>query len=79
MAEQDDARLRFFLGAQDAVMIGVEQAQDGLVRSFSVTVLKDLNQCTFRKVLANSLRELHGPVVAIVVAHEAASKTDEDV
>jgi hypothetical protein len=79
VAEQDDARLRLFLAAQDAIMIGVEQAKNGLVRNFSVAVLEDLDGGTFRKVLLNSLRQLHGPVVWVVVADKAARKTDEDI
>jgi hypothetical protein len=60
-------------------MIGVQQAQDGLVRGFSVAVLEDLDRSAFGKVLANSLRELHGTMMGIVVAHKTARKTDEDI
>src|SRR5258708_37384897 len=47
MAVENDAGLGFFFGAEDAVMVGVEQAQNGLVGSFSVAVLKNLDGCGF--------------------------------
>ena len=79
MAEENDARLRFFLIAEDAIVIDVEQAQYCFVSSFPVAVLKDLNRVAFRKVLSNPLRKFHGSVVRIIVAHKAARKTDDDI
>jgi hypothetical protein len=79
VAEQNDARLGFFLGAQNAVMIHVEPAKDGFVSGSSVTVLEDLDGRVFRQVGLNSVGQLHGAVIEIVVAHEAAGEADEDV
>ena len=79
MAEEDDVRLRFFPVAQDAVMIGVEQAQDGFVSCLSVAVLEDLDRGALGQFLLKFERKPHGPVERIVVAHESAGKADEDV
>ena len=59
--------------------VRVEQAKDGLIGGSPVTVLKDLDGRAFWQIVLNSVGELHGAVVEIVVAHEAAGKTDEDV
>src|SRR5579862_5025719 len=63
VAKQDDPRLRFFLGAQNSVMIDVEQAQNCLVRSPSVAVFKNLDRVAFREALANLLGKFYGSVL----------------
>ncbi len=63
VAEEDDVRLRFFLVAQHAVMIGVEQAQDGFVGCLPVAVLENLDRGALRQFLLKFVRQPHGPVV----------------
>jgi hypothetical protein len=43
-----------------------------------VPVLEDLNVGIYRISALNALRELHGAVMQIGVAHEAADKSDND-
>src|ERR1700688_4358957 len=79
VTEENDARLRFFLITEDAIVIAVEQAKNGLVGGSPATVLKDLDYVACRKVLPNSLRKLHRPVARTITALKAARKTDEDI
>src|ERR1700686_796703 len=79
VAEENDARLRFFLIAEDAIVIAVEQAKNGFVGGSPVAVLKDLDYVACRKVLPNALRQFHRAVARIIMALKAARKTDEDV
>src|ERR1700686_2983727 len=79
VAEENDARLRFFLIAEDAIVIAVEQAKNGVVGGFPVAVLKDLDYVAWRKVPSNSWGKPHRPVAQTIVALKAARKTDEDI
>jgi hypothetical protein len=79
VAEENDARLRFFDGAQHAIMIGIEPAKNSVVGRLAVAILEDLDRGTRGKVWLKSVGELHRAVVEIVVTHEAAGKTNEDV
>jgi hypothetical protein len=44
-----------------------------------VAVFKDLNVGAFRHFLSHALRQLHRSVVRVVVPHEAAAKTNQNV
>jgi hypothetical protein len=60
-------------------MIAIEQAHDGFVGVFSVTVLENLNEVVLGNALANALGELNRLLVLVIVTHEAANKTDENI
>ncbi len=79
MPEKNDARLRFLLLAEHAIVIAIEQPKNGFIGSFSVPVFKDLDRIAFRKVLPYPLCKFHRAVMRIIVAHKAARKTDQDV
>jgi hypothetical protein len=79
VAEEDDVSLGFFLVAQQAVPIAVEQAKDGLVSSSAVSVLEDADVGILGKIVSSALRELHWTLVWIVVPNESAHKADQDV
>src|ERR1700693_4349312 len=79
VAEENDARLRFFLIAEDAIVIAVEQAKNGVVGGFPVAVLKDLDYVACRKVLSNSLGKPDWPVAQTIVALKTSRKSDEDI
>src|ERR1700687_5990064 len=79
VTEENDARLRLFLITEDAIVIAVEQAKNGVVGGSPVAVLKDLDYVSCRKVLSNSLGKPHRPVARTIVTLKAARKTDEDI
>ena len=79
MTEENDSRLRFFVIAEDTIVIAVEQAKNGFVGGSPVAVLKDLDDVACRKALPNSLRQLYRPVARTIVTLKAARKTDEDI
>ena len=43
-----------------------------------MTVLEDLHMSISREAALDALRELHGAMMRIVVAHESAHKSDHD-
>src|ERR1700730_3754366 len=61
VAEENDSRLRFFVIAEDTIVIAVEQAKNGFVGGSPVAGLKDLDDVACRKALPNSLRQLYPP------------------
>src|SRR5579864_6834703 len=78
MAEENDAGIRLFVLGEDAVMITVEQAKDGMVGRLPVPVLKDLNIGILGKRSVHALSQPNRPVMRIIVAHESADKTDDN-
>lgn len=78
VAEEDDAGLRFFLVAEDAVVVAVEFAEDCVVGGAAVAVLEDLDLGVGQGG-AHVLSELYGAVVGVVVADEASGEADENV
>ena len=79
LAEQDDARAGFFFGAEIAVVIFVDEANDAVISRFSMTVLKHLYVGIFRGGLSDPLCQENWSVMGIVVADKAAYKANEDV
>jgi hypothetical protein len=79
VAEEDDAGLRFFLVAEDAVVVAIEFADDCVVGGSAMAVLEDLDGGVLGQGRAHMPGELHGAVVGIVVANEASGEADEDV
>lgn len=75
---KDDARLSLFVVAKDAVVIAVEQAEDGAIRGFSVTVFENLHVCAFGSHALEAFGKLYRAMVGIVVADESTDKTDDD-
>src|ERR1700730_1480587 len=61
VTEENDSRLRFFVIAEDTIVIAVEQAKNGFVGGSPVAGLKDLDDVACRKALPNSLRQLYPP------------------
>jgi hypothetical protein len=78
VAEENDAGLRPFLVGEHAIMIAVEKAEDGFEGGLSMAVFKDLNVNVLGSGMLHLFREQNGPVMGIVVAHEAANKADND-
>lgn len=79
LAEEHDVGALSFVLRQDAVVIRVEQANDGLEGLFSATIFEDSNVSTGRDGLANSLGEQDGGVMGIIVIYESADESDDDV
>jgi hypothetical protein len=79
LAEEHNASGGFLIVIQDAVSIGVEQVEDGPERSFAAPIFKHLDEGIFGRVPLKLMRDLHGSMVGIRVAHESANETDEDV
>src|SRR5207245_11123287 len=78
MAEAHNVGVGLFVVREDAVVVGVELMHDGLEGISAVTVLEDFHVCVWREAAVDALRELHGAVMGIVVAHESAYEPDHD-
>lgn len=78
MPEQDDAGVGLFFIGEDAVVITVEQAENGVKSGLAVPILENLNVRIFGKGTLDALGKLNGPVMKVVVAHEAADESDDD-
>ena len=79
VSEEHDVSLGLFFVAEDAVVIAIEQADDGFVGVPTMTVLEHLNEVVLGNAFANALGELNGLLVLVVVTHESANKTDENI
>lgn len=78
VAEEHDVGLRFFLIAQEAIVIAIEKADDGLVGLTAVAIFKDLDESVVTQALAQALGDKHRLLMGIVVANEAANEPDEN-
>ncbi len=78
MAEEHDVGAGPLIFRKDAIPVDVEQMHDGLEGILSVTVLENFHVGVFREAALDALRELHGAVMRIVVAHESAYEADHD-
>jgi len=79
VAEEDDAGVSFFLGGKDAVVISVEQTNDGVIGLFSAAVFEDLNISALGEGLADALCELNRAVVRVIRTYETADEADHDI
>ena len=79
MAEQNDARAGFFAVGQNAIMITIEQAEDGLVGGFPVAVFEHLDVGSAGQIPANALRQLDWTVIGIVVTDESTGEANDNV
>jgi hypothetical protein len=76
MAEQDDAGLGSFVGAQDTIMIRIEEANDGAESSSATPIFEHLQVGIFGQPLARALSKLDRAVMRIVVVNESADEAD---
>ena len=79
VAEENDAGPSFFFRGKNAVVIGVEQAEDGVVGLFPATVLKNPHISIFGNSSLDLLRELNRAVVRVVMADKSAHEADHNV
>jgi hypothetical protein len=79
VAVENNARPGFFLGGKDAVVIRVQQADDGVVSFFSAPVFKNLNIGVFGNASPHLLRELYRAMMRIVMVDKTAHETDHYV
>lgn len=79
LAEEDDASAGFFFGAEIAVVVFVDEADDAAIGRLAVTVLEYLDVCVFRGRLSHSLCQKNRSMMRIVVPNEAPHKADEDI
>lgn len=78
MPVNDDAGGLFFLRRERPVVIGVQQIQNSLQRSFPAVVLKGIHLYTERIRVAQARRELHLAMDQIIVIDEPAEESDND-
>jgi hypothetical protein len=79
LAEKNDAGRRFFLRAQIAVMVLIDQLQDAVVRRFAVAVFENANVCVFRGRFPNVLRKKNGAVAMIRVPDKPTDETYKNI
>jgi hypothetical protein len=79
LAEQDNSGAGFFFGGESAVAVGIEQPHDGIKGPLPAPVFENSDVSVFGNDGADSLRQPNRAVVRVVVADEAAHKTDDDV
>ena len=60
-------------------MIAIKQVKDGAQRVFAASVFKNSDECVFGKIRLDALRQLHGPMMEIVVSHKSAGKADQNI
>ena len=79
MTEKDDSSIPSFRVRQYAIVICVEQAENGTVSILPVTVFKRLDGDTRRIGFAEPLSQFDWPVMGIIVADKSTNKTNNDV
>src|ERR1700731_3444939 len=79
MTEKDDSSTPSFRVGQNAVVIGIEQPDNGTVSVFPVTVFKGLDGDARRIGFAEPLSQFDWPVMGIIVADKSTNKTNDDV
>lgn len=77
--EKDDSCILSFRVGQNAVVIAIEQPDNGTVRTFPVTVFKGLDGDARRIGFAEPLGQFDRPVMGIVVTDKPTDKTNNDV
>ena len=79
VTEKDDSSISFFRVGQNAVVIGIEQPDNGTVSTLPVTVFKRLNGDARGIGFAQPLSQFDWPVMGIIVADKSTNKTNNDV
>jgi hypothetical protein len=77
--EKDDSSILSFRVGQNAVVIGIEQPDNGTVSTLPVTVFKRLNGDARGIGFAQPLSQFDWPVMGIIVADKSTNKTNNDV
>jgi len=78
LAEKDNAGAGLLIRGKGAVAIGIEQANDEVVRLFSTAIFEYPDVGAGRYRFANALGHLNGAVVLIIGANETAYESDDD-
>src|SRR5947209_14361943 len=79
MAKEDDMRLTLLVITQISIMIAIKQAQDSFVSFFTAAVLEDFHVGARRRFAAQALGQLHRTMMRIVMPHEPAGKSHQNV
>jgi hypothetical protein len=79
VTEKDDSSIPSFRVGQNAVVIGIEQPDNGTVCTLPVTVFKRLDGDARRIGFAEPLSQFDWPVMGIIVADKSTNKTNNDV
>ena len=77
--EKDDSCIPSFPVGQSAVMIAIEQPDNGTVSTLPVTVFKRLDGDARRIGFAEPLGQFDWPVMGIIVTDKPTDKTNHDV
>ena len=78
VAKNNDVCVLLFFTRQRAIAVGIKQVKDCLMGVLATVVLKRLHEYGGSIVLAQALDELDFRVDAIIVADEAADKTNHN-
>jgi hypothetical protein len=79
VTEKDDSSIPSFRVGQNAVVIGIEQPDNGTVSTLPVTVFKRLDDDARRIGFAEPLSQFDRPVMGIIVTDKPTDKTNNDV
>src|SRR3984893_9935136 len=77
--EKDDSSIPSFRVGQNAVVIAIEQPDNGTVSTLPVTVFKRLDGDARRIGFAEPLGQFDWPVMGIIVTDKPTDKTNHDV
>jgi hypothetical protein len=79
VTEKDDSSIPSLRVGQNAVVIGIEQPDNGTVSTFPVTVFKRLDGDARGIDFAEPLSQFDWPVMGIIVADKPTDETNNDV
>ena len=78
VAEENDARVRLLVRGKIAIMIGIEQSENGVIGPLPAPVFEDADVSVFGNSALDPTRELNRAVVRVVMADETTHETDHD-
>jgi len=79
VAKENNASSILLFGGEDTVVIGIEKSDNGIIGPFSAAILENPDIGALGSSLPDTLRELNGAVVRIVVTDEATHEADHNV
>jgi hypothetical protein len=79
VTEKDDSSIPSLRVGQNAVVIGIEQPDNGTVSTLPVTVFKRLDGDARGIDFAEPLSQFDWPVMGIIVADKPTDETNNDV
>jgi hypothetical protein len=79
VTEKDDSSIPSLRVGQNAVVIGIEQPDNGTVSTLPVTVFKRLDGDAHRIDFTEPLGQFDWPVMGIIVTDKPTDKTNHDV